>query len=69
MMPKNISAAGLVDINTVKTDKSLPQHERIAEYVRQIKNPYHFLCEELTVTVKYNPDGPPFEDCLQQLMA
>ena len=69
MMLNNKISMGLVDIATVKTNKSLPQHERIAEYVRQIKNPYHFICEELTVTVKYNPDGPPFEDCLQQLMA
>lgn len=30
----------LVDIRTVTVDKSLPKEERIADFVRQIKNPY-----------------------------
>ena len=30
----------LVDISTVKIDQSLPRDERIADYIRQIKNPY-----------------------------
>ena len=31
----------LVDIRDVAVDKKLPREERVAEFVRQIKNPYH----------------------------
>ena len=39
----------LVDIRDVAVDKKLPREERVAEFVRQIKNPYHFKCGKFTV--------------------
>ena len=50
MKPNVISAAALsegiplVDIQDVSVDPNLPKEERIAEFVRQIKNPYCFKC-------------------------
>ena len=32
----------LVDIREVSVDKNLPKEERIAAFIRQIKNPYRF---------------------------
>ena len=32
----------LVDIRDVSVNKELSRDERIAEFVQQIKNPYHF---------------------------
>ena len=58
----------LVDINDVSVDKSLPKQERIAEYVRQIKDPYHFRCGKFTVTAIFAENGVTLEDCLQRLM-
>ena len=34
----------LVDIRKVSVDKNLPKEERIAAFIRQIKNPYRFRC-------------------------
>ena len=34
----------LVDIRTVSVRKELPREERVAEFVRQIGNPYKFKC-------------------------
>jgi len=68
-MIEKASAAELVDIRTVNVDKSLPKQERIAEYVRQIKDPYHFKCGKFTVKVRFAQNGPTLEDCLQRLMA
>ena len=34
----------LVDIREVSVDKNLPKEERIAAFIRQIKNPYRFRC-------------------------
>jgi len=61
--------AELVDIRDVSVDKSLPKQERIAEYVRQIKDPYHFRCGKFTVTARFAENGATLEDCLQKMMA
>ena len=58
----------LVDINSVHVDEGLPQNERIAEFVRQIKNPYCFKCGEFTVLSKYVGNGVSLEDCLLRIL-
>jgi hypothetical protein len=74
-MPNNTNAIAkpapesLVDIRDVQVDSSLPKHERIAEYIRQIKNPYRFKCGAFTVSVKYADNGVTLEDCLKRIVA
>ena len=68
-MPENIKKAELVDIRNVSVDKNLPKQERIAEYIRQIKNPYLYKCGKFTIIEKHTAGGPSFEDCLRRLMA
>lgn len=60
----------LVDIRTITVDKDLPKQARIAEFLRQIKDPYHFKCGSFVVTAKFaEGDSPTIEDCLQEMMA
>ena len=49
--------AQLVDIKTVHIDPDLPPAERAADYIRQIKDPYCFLCSGAVVHLKFNPEG------------
>jgi len=67
-MREPIITANLVDIRNVSVDRNLPKNERIAEYVRQIKDPYHFKCGKFTVTAKFTEGGASLEDCLGRLM-
>jgi len=67
LMLNNINT-DLVDIRDVSVDKSLPKQERIAEYLRQVKDPYHFKCGKFTVKVRFAQSGPTLEDCLHRLM-
>lgn len=60
---------GLVDIKDVLVDKSLPKDERIAEYVRQIKNPFCFRYGKFIVHARFTDNGVTMEDCLQRLLA
>ena len=60
---------GLVDIRNISVDSSLSKSERVAEFGRQIKNPYKFRCGKYIVTVKYNAKGPTIEECIQTLMS
>lgn len=60
--------AVLVDIRDVTVDKNLPREERIAEYVRQIKNPYCFRCGKFTVRARFNDNGLTLEESLKGLL-
>ncbi|MGL6200403.1 MAG: DUF6870 family protein [Lachnospiraceae bacterium] len=61
------SSANLVDIRDVHVDPSLPKEARIAEYLRQIKDPHHFKCGKFTITARFTEDGPTIEDCMHNL--
>ncbi len=63
------STPDLVDIREVTVDKSMPRDERVAEFVRQIRNPYHFRCGKFEVTARFAEDGPTLEECLQRIIA
>jgi len=59
---------GLMDIRDVSVDKSLDKEERIAEFVRQIKNPYLFRCGKFTVRARFADNGVSLEECLQGIL-
>lgn len=77
-MSKNVSVntatlleenpAVLVDIRNVTVDKNLPREERIAEYVRQIRNPYCFRCGKFTVRARFSDNGLTLEESLKGLL-
>ena len=58
----------LVDIRDVSVDQRLPKEERIAEFLRQIKNPYCFRCGKFTVRARFAENGVSLEDCLKQIL-
>lgn len=68
-MQDNINPQELVDIRDIHIDKNMPKQERISEFVRQIKDPYHFRCGKFTVTASFSEHGPTLEECLQRIIA
>ena len=68
-MNDNLNPQDLVDIRDVCVDKDLPKQDRVAEFVRQIKDPYHFRCGKFVVTARFAEDGPTLEECLQRIIA
>lgn len=58
----------LVDIRTVTVDRSLPKEERIADFVRQIKNPYRFRCGDFVVNASFARNGATLENCLRGIL-
>lgn len=60
--------SALVDIKDVSVDKNLTKEERIAEFIRQIKNPYCFKCGKFTVRAQFSESGISLEDCLKQIL-
>ena len=58
---KDISAEPLADIRHVSVNKDLSREERIAEFVRQIKDPYCFKCGKFTVRASFAQGGATLE--------
>ena len=58
----------LVDIRTVSVDRTLPRDARIIEFIRQLRNPYHYKCGKFTITAKHADSGLTLEDCLMQMI-
>ena len=65
---KDISAEPLADIRHVSVNKDLSREERIAEFVRQIKDPYCFKCGKFTVRASFAQGGATLEECLQRFL-
>ena len=50
---KNIDTSNLIDIEQVKIRTELPQEERIADYIHQIKNPYCYISHGVAVKISF----------------
>ena len=55
----------LADIRDVSVNKDLPREERIAEFVRQIRDPYHFKCGGFVIRASFSQGGATLEECLR----
>ena len=58
----------LADIRDVSVNKDLPREERIAEFVRQIRDPYHFKCGGFVVRASFSQGGATLEECLRGIL-
>ncbi len=61
---QNINRDELVDIADVKINTDLPVEERIKDYVRQIKDPYCYLCNGVVVRISFAGKSR-LSDCLK----
>ena len=57
----------LVDLRSVSIDKSLPAPERMSAFIKQIKNPYLFKVDDITVKVEFS-SGKSLEDSLRSFL-
>ncbi|MDR1754105.1 MAG: hypothetical protein LBR74_04265 [Eubacterium sp.] len=58
----------LVDIQDVVIDTSLPKEERLQSYLKQIKNPYCYKCDDMVVRISFANTDATLEDRLQQYL-
>lgn len=59
---------GLADIRDVVIDPALPAEERMESYLRQIGNPYHYKCGDMTVRVAFAQTEATLEDRIRQYL-
>ena len=65
---RDVDESGLVDIKDVQIHTELPDEERILDYIRQIKNPYCYLCNGMVVKISFAGKSD-LEDCLARCIS
>lgn len=60
---RTVDRDALVDVDDVHIQGDLPQEERVADYIRQIKNPYCYLSHGMVVKISFTGKCT-LEECL-----
>ncbi|MDR1736279.1 MAG: hypothetical protein LBR85_05350 [Oscillospiraceae bacterium] len=60
-----IDPASLTDIKTVQILPSLPVEQRMSDYLRQIGNPYCFLCGKTPVKVRFTESEKTLDEAVK----
>ena len=63
---RTVDPATLVDIRDVVIDDDLPKEERMASFIRQIKNPYCYRVGDVVVKNVYSNDGVSLRERFEQ---
>lgn len=58
----------LVDISTIEIDETMTKEQRIAEFIRQVKNPYCFRVGNVAVSVGFADNGITFEQRMEHYL-
>lgn len=58
---RSIDKNDLIVLNQVTIDETKPVPERVAEFMRQIQNPYCFRIGDVAIKVVYKENGPSFQ--------
>lgn len=64
---RSVDRDSLVDIRDVKVNTELPDTERMMDFVRQIGNPYCYLCNGMVVKTRFI-GKQSLEDCIKATM-
>lgn len=62
----DIDQSKLIDVQTVKIDPMELIVQRMESYLKQIKNPYCFMCGNTPVKISFSDDGKPLSDKLAE---
>ena len=61
---RTVNPETLVDVTKIVIDESLSKEERVAEYLRQVRNPYCFRVDDLGVKLEFLDSAPSLQDVL-----
>ena len=56
------------DIRDIRIDRSLPKEKRVAQYIRQVGNPYMVRVGDVKVKVRFANNGVSFEEAFENML-
>lgn len=58
----------IINIEDIKVNAALPKEARIKQFVKEIKNPYRFMVDDMIVNVVFTDNQSTLQDRLQQYL-
>lgn len=65
---RTVNREDLVDILDIQIDESLPQEQRLTEFLRQIKNPYCYRCGKMVIKMSFADTEYTLEERLEHYL-
>lgn len=63
---RTVDSESLVDVTGILISDDMTKEERVAEFVKQVKNPYCFRVGDMVVKNVYSSDGISLKDRFEQ---
>ena len=65
---KTIDKSCLVDIKNVSINPYDSPEKKMKDYIKQIKNPYCFLCGGYAIKLEFSDNNRTIEDCFSEFI-
>lgn len=65
---RTVERESLADISKIHIDTQMPREQRLADFVRQIGNPYCYRCGRVVVKVSFAETDATLEDRLEHYL-
>ena len=65
---RTVERESLADISKIHIDPRMPREQRLADFVRQIGNPYCYRCGKVVVKVSFAETDGTLEDRLEHYL-
>lgn len=63
---RTVNRNALIDLKSVPVNTRLPRCERVADYIKRIRNPFCYKCGGIVIKESFANNGLSIEDCLEQ---
>lgn len=64
---RTVDISTLTDIGKIKINRELPKADRLHAFVREVKNPFCFICNGMVVKISYSDTNESLENKLAKL--
>ena len=66
---RTVDAGVLADIGKIRIDRTLPKEERLLAFIREVRNPFCFICNGMVVKTSFSDTDENLESKLAKLCA
>ena len=66
---RTVDASTLADIGEIRIDRTLPKEERLLAFIREVRNPFCFICNGMVVKTSFSDTDENLEKKLVKLCA
>lgn len=66
---RTVDTSTLADIGEIRIDRTLPKEERLLAFIREVRNPFCFICNGMVVKTSFSDTDESLENKLVKLCA